>query len=107
MTVLGPILALLASPLAQEARALTETRGVEVTFLANAGFFLRSGDTGVLIDSFVREPHGIYSALPFDSHQNIVLARPPYDVPTTVLVSHTHPDHVQFRGLEKFLGNSP
>lgn len=95
-----------ASAGAQEATTAPAPSGVEVTFLANAGFFLRAGADGVLVDSFVREPHGVYAALPFEYHQNIVLARPPYDVPCTVLVSHTHADHVQFRGLEKFLANS-
>jgi len=79
--------------------------GVDVTFLANEGFFLESGKYHVLIDAFLREPTN-YEALPNEVYKELVNARPPYDGLTVVLVSHDHPDHMQVRGLEKYLSNN-
>jgi L-ascorbate metabolism protein UlaG (beta-lactamase superfamily) len=80
--------------------------GVDVTFLANEGFLLESGRYSVLIDSFLREPVDIYAGLPEETYKQLVQAKPPFDGLTIVLVSHDHPDHVQMRGLEKYLGNN-
>jgi L-ascorbate metabolism protein UlaG (beta-lactamase superfamily) len=82
-------------------------RGVEVTFLANDGFHLRSGPYNVLIDAYLRDPYGIYAALPAETFQDLALARPPYDGQLVALVSHSHPDHVQFRVLDRLLTNNP
>lgn len=80
--------------------------GVEVTFLANEGFLLRSGKYSILIDAFLREPVGVFGALPEDLHKRLVNALPPFDALTVVLVSHIHGDHLQVRSLEKFLGRN-
>jgi L-ascorbate metabolism protein UlaG (beta-lactamase superfamily) len=48
----------------------------------------------------------VFSALPTEVHRQLANAKPPFDGLTVVLVSHDHPDHVQWRGLEKFLGNN-
>jgi L-ascorbate metabolism protein UlaG (beta-lactamase superfamily) len=81
--------------------------GVDVTFLANAGFFLESGRYSILIDSFLREPTDIYAGLPDEVYKQLVNVAPPFDGLTIVLVSNDHPDHVQLRGLEKFLSKNP
>jgi L-ascorbate metabolism protein UlaG (beta-lactamase superfamily) len=80
--------------------------GVDVTFLANAGFFLESGKYSVLIDSFLGEPVEPYADLPDAVYKDLVNARSPFDGLALVLVSHDHPDHMQVRGLEKFLTNN-
>jgi L-ascorbate metabolism protein UlaG (beta-lactamase superfamily) len=80
--------------------------GVDVTFLANSGFFLESGRYSVLIDAFLREPSDIFAGLPEQVYKQLVNAQPPFDDLTIVLVSHDHPDHVQMRGLEKYLGKN-
>lgn len=77
--------------------------GVEVTFLANEGFQLRSGQYSILIDAFLRQPVGIFGALPEETHKRLVNALPPYGGLSIVLVSHTHGDHVQPRSLAKFM----
>lgn len=77
--------------------------GVEVTFLANEGFLLRNDKQSILIDAFVREPVGVFGALPEEVHKRLVNALPPFDGLTVVLVSHVHADHLQVRSLEKYL----
>jgi glyoxylase-like metal-dependent hydrolase (beta-lactamase superfamily II) len=76
--------------------------GVDVTFLANAGFFLESGRYSVLIDAFLREPTDLFAGLPDAVYKQLVNAQAPFDELTIVLVSHDHPDHAQMRGLEKY-----
>jgi L-ascorbate metabolism protein UlaG (beta-lactamase superfamily) len=104
---------LLALPLSAQAglpdegtRPAPKVLGVDVTYLANEGFFLESGRYSVLIDAFVREPVGVFAALPTELHRDMANAKPPFDELTLVLVSHDHPDHVQWRGIEKFLSKN-
>jgi L-ascorbate metabolism protein UlaG (beta-lactamase superfamily) len=111
-----PALLLLALPLAAQVTPPTggpadlkpepKVLGVDVTYLANEGFFLESGPYSVLIDAFVRESIGQLAALPPEVHRQLANAKPPFDGRTIVLVSHVHPDHVQFRGLEKYLAHN-
>jgi glyoxylase-like metal-dependent hydrolase (beta-lactamase superfamily II) len=104
---------LLALPLSAQAglpeegtRPAPKVLGVDVTYLANEGFFLESGRYSVLIDAFVRERVGVFAALPTELHREMANAKPPFDELTLVLVSHDHPDHVQWRGIERFLGKN-
>jgi len=94
------------APSAVPAPAEAKLLGVDVTFLANEGFYLETGRYGILIDAFVREPTEPYGALPSEVHKQLANAKPPFDKYTVVLVSHEHPDHVQMRGLEKYLGHN-
>lgn len=80
-----------------------ELRGVELTYLANAGYYLRAKGQSVLIDACVREPVAIHAALPGHVHGLLTNVKPPFDEPMLVLVSHNHADHVQPRVLLKLL----
>ncbi|HEX6884232.1 MAG TPA: MBL fold metallo-hydrolase [Planctomycetota bacterium] len=104
----GPVLAQdPAGAPSQAARPEPKVLGVDVTYMANAGFFFESGRYSVLIDAFLREETDMFAALPEQVNKDLVNARPPFDGLTLVFVSHVHPDHVQMRGLEKFLTNNP
>jgi L-ascorbate metabolism protein UlaG (beta-lactamase superfamily) len=89
-----------------EARPKPKVLGADVTYLANAGFLIQSGRYSVLIDAFLREPVEMYAGLPDEVYKPLVNALPPFDKLTIVLVSHNHPDHVQMRGLEKYLSKN-
>jgi L-ascorbate metabolism protein UlaG (beta-lactamase superfamily) len=106
LSILSALPAAQSAPQTPAAPASPEVAGVDVTFLANAGFFLESGSDSVLIDAFLREPTGLYGALPVEAYKPLVNAEPPYDGRTLVLVSHGHPDHLQPRGLEKYLAGN-
>ncbi|HEX2190657.1 MAG TPA: MBL fold metallo-hydrolase [Longimicrobiaceae bacterium] len=66
--------------------------GVSVTFLANAGVLLSSGDDQVLIDGLYRRYEG-YAVPPDSTRVALARARPPFDAVDLVLVTHRHGDH--------------
>ena len=67
--------------------------GATITFLANEGVLLSSGDKQVLIDALFQKYETGY-ALPADSTRAALeQARPPFDSVELVLVTHRHGDH--------------
>jgi L-ascorbate metabolism protein UlaG (beta-lactamase superfamily) len=76
---------------------------VELTFLANEGFLIHSGNVSILIDAFVRTPHEGYGALPGPVMDKLARGEAPFDGFVFGLISHKHRDHVQPRLLERFL----
>ncbi len=80
---------------------------LEVTYLANEGFLLRRGDRAVLIDAFVRRPHGNYAALPGGVYRSMIAGEPPFASIDLALVSHVHADHFQAAPAVAFLKNHP
>ena len=81
---------------------------VEITYLANQGFLLRSGRLKFLIDAFVGESHSGYEALPPDMLAQLVNAQAPFDgSPIMLLTSHAHKDHFQPRYAEQFMLRNP
>jgi len=102
-------LALAALPLQEpEQEEVLAQNEVEITYLANEGFLLRSGKLKVLIDAFVGEPYGGYESLPPDMLAKLTAAAPPFDgTSIMVLTSHAHKDHFQPKLVEEFLLQSP
>lgn len=93
-----PFLALLAL-----AAASSPAREVQLTYLANEGFLIRSGETKVLIDAFVTEPYSMYAAVPEATFGAMVDGRPPFDGVDLVLASHVHGDHFQPAAADAYL----
>jgi L-ascorbate metabolism protein UlaG (beta-lactamase superfamily) len=66
---------------------------VSITFLANEGVLLSSGDKQVLIDALFRKYETGY-AVPADSTRDTLeRARAPFDSVDLILVTHRHGDH--------------
>ena len=80
---------------------------IEVVFLANEGFLLRSGSTAVLIDAFVTKPYSIYEAVPPDIYQQLIAGNVPYQDVKLALASHVHRDHFQPDAAGVFLQHHP
>ena len=67
--------------------------GVSITFLANEGVMLSSGNKKVLIDALFQKYETGY-AVPADSTQAaLAAARAPFDGVNLILVTHRHGDH--------------
>ncbi len=94
-------LALLGLAVRQERAAL------ELTYLANEGFLVRSGEHKLLIDAFVVEPYSIYAAVPPEIQAELLAGRAPFDGIDLALASHVHPDHFQPGPAAAFLGGHP
>ena len=76
---------------------------IELTYLANEGFLLRTDDDSVLIDAFVAEPYSIYDALSEEGLEQMLELRAPFDSIDLALVSHIHRDHFQPETALRFL----
>ena len=79
---------------------------VEVTYIANEGVLIATGDTKVLIDGLHREYRN-YPSLPEPYREQIETARPPFDGVDLILVSHQHLDHFHPESVGRYLAHSP
>ncbi len=68
-------------------------RRVLITYIANEGVLISSGDKQVLIDGLHREYKPDYAFPPADLLKSLESAAPPYDKIRLVLVTHLHLDH--------------
>src|SRR5687768_7401398 len=87
------MIACAAGVCAAHAQAPTQPEGVTITFLANEGVMLSSGNRKVLIDALFLS-YGPGYAVPADSTQRALHnARSPFDLVDLILVTHRHGDH--------------
>lgn len=77
----------------QDTSPTAQTQLVEVTYLANSGFLLRSGTNSILIDAFVPREVSGFEALDAGTRKNLLNGLAPFQRPMISLVSHAHPDH--------------
>jgi L-ascorbate metabolism protein UlaG (beta-lactamase superfamily) len=87
----GPVHAPIASPDAAVPAEPNAT--LEITYIANEGVLIASGDKQVLIDGLHREYEPDYPFLPMAERNKIETAQAPFDKIDLVLVSHMHLDH--------------
>jgi L-ascorbate metabolism protein UlaG (beta-lactamase superfamily) len=73
--------------------SLTHAPTVEITYIANEGVLISSGDKQVLIDGLHREYQRSYAFLPPAQREKIETAKAPFDEIDLILVSHLHLDH--------------
>ena len=84
----------------------TEPSTIDVTFLANEGVVLSSGEQQVVIDGLYREYEG-YPVLPPADRERIETAAAPFGDIDVVLVSHTHGDHFHPTAVARHLQHNP
>jgi L-ascorbate metabolism protein UlaG (beta-lactamase superfamily) len=64
-----------------------------LTYIANEGVLVSSGDAKVLIDALFDKPNKEYRAPSQEVLDKIMKGAPPFDGVDLVLVTHNHPDH--------------
>jgi L-ascorbate metabolism protein UlaG (beta-lactamase superfamily) len=86
---------LLASLAADPSRAgqAARRKPLVLTYIANAGVLVSSGDRKVLIDALFDKPNPEYRAPSPDVLGKIMTGEPPFDGVDLLLVTHNHPDH--------------
>lgn len=80
---------------------------LELVYLANEGFLVRSGETSLVLDAFVIEPYGGYAALPPELWKRMLAGEPPFAGLDLALTSHVHRDHFQAAAAAEFLRARP
>jgi L-ascorbate metabolism protein UlaG (beta-lactamase superfamily) len=80
---------------------------LEVTYIANEGVLISSGEKQVLIDGLHRQ-YGIhYAFLPAAEREKIETAKMPFDKIDLLLVSHMHLDHFHPESVGLYLTHNP
>jgi L-ascorbate metabolism protein UlaG (beta-lactamase superfamily) len=84
-------------------------RGVEITYVANEGVLLASGDKQVLIDGLHRNERAFshYAFLPTAEREKIETAQAPFDKIDLLLFSHRHYDHFHAEAAGLHLQHNP
>jgi len=81
---------------------------LEVTYIANEGFLIESGNGKVLIDALFGGIKGDWCEQPSDSVTDLMLnGTSPFDNIDAVLVTHKHSDHFNESLTINFLKNNP
>jgi L-ascorbate metabolism protein UlaG (beta-lactamase superfamily) len=80
---------------------------LEITYVANEGVLISSGDKRVLIDGLHREYQRAYAFLPAPQRELIETAKVPFDGIDLILVSHLHLDHFHPESVGLHLQHNP
>jgi L-ascorbate metabolism protein UlaG (beta-lactamase superfamily) len=78
-----------------------------LTYVANEGVLVSSGDTKVLIDAFFDKPNAEYRAPSPGVLETIMKGEAPYDGVDLLLVTHDHPDHFDAPLVARYLATFP
>jgi L-ascorbate metabolism protein UlaG (beta-lactamase superfamily) len=97
------------APLATESMAgpSINPTTLEITYIANEGVLVSSGDRQVLIDGLHREYQPAYAFLPPAQREKIETAKVPFDQIDLILVSHPHLDHFHPESVGLHLQHNP
>jgi L-ascorbate metabolism protein UlaG (beta-lactamase superfamily) len=80
---------------------------LQLTFLANAGVVVSSGDQKVLIDALFDKPNPEYRAPSPEVLDKIMKGETPFDGVDLVLVTHNHPDHFDASLAARYMETVP
>jgi len=78
-----------------------------LTYVANSGVLVRSGDTKVFIDALFDKPNQEYRAPAPEVLDKMMKGEAPFDGVDIVLVTHNHPDHFDARLAVRYLETFP
>ena len=82
----------------------TSDQTLIITFVANAGFIIESGETRIAIDAFL--PDTMYDD-PTMVRQMMATSSPPFGDIDLMLVTHIHSDHYDTNAVTTYLADNP
>ena len=91
----------------QQHFSFAKERPLELTYVANMGVLVGSGDTKVLVDALFDKPNPEYRAPEPEALDLIMKGAPPFDGVDLVLVTHDHPDHFDAALAVRYLESRP
>ena len=100
MALVGSMVAAVAGSDVQSASQVT------ITYLANEGIMVTSGDQSVLVDALFRGGVSGYELHEPAELEKIETAKPPYGGVDLVLVTHFHADHFDAGSVARHLANN-
>jgi hypothetical protein len=80
---------------------------LQLTFIANEGVLVSSGEKKVLIDALFDKPNPEYRAPYPEVLDGIMKGEPPYDGVDLLLITHNHPDHFDAPLASRYLDMVP
>ena len=80
---------------------------VTLTYIANMGVLVGSGDAKVLVDALFDKPNPAYRAPAPETWDKIIKGEAPFDGVKLALVTHNHPDHFAPGVAVRFLESRP
>lgn len=80
---------------------------VEVTYIANEGFFIAAGEDSILIDALQRGGIAMYEAPSPALAEEMESAQGRFSRVSLILISHHHRDHFNARSVAHHLQNNP
>jgi len=83
-----------------------ENPPLEITYIANAGFLISSGQSKILVDSLFQYGFGKYSTPSSETIDKMIQAKPPFDNINFLLVTFKQAAHFDPQVTEKFLVNN-
>ena len=87
--------------------AASKPDGLEVTYLGNEGFFVRSGSQAILFDALFGAGLPDYDRVPATAAHKIETGESPFTNINALLISHIHPDHFELPSTLRFLKSHP
>jgi ankyrin repeat protein len=84
-----------------------ETPPLEVVYIANAGFFISSGESKILIDALFRNGFGMYTVPEKDVLESMLKGEPPYDNVDLLLFTFKQAAHFDPHLTETYLVKNP
>lgn len=91
----------------QTDKSLSKTSSLEISLIANEGFFIKSSDKKVLVDALFREGVAGYDTVPTELRNQIEQAVKPFDKIDLILASHYHADHFDATAVVAHLQSNP
>jgi L-ascorbate metabolism protein UlaG (beta-lactamase superfamily) len=84
-------------------KAEQQHKNGEVTYLANEGLMITSGNNKILFDPFFHNDFGRYPLVPDSIRKAIFAGSAPYDHINAIFISHAHEDHFSAQDMQRFL----
>ncbi len=87
--------------------AQIETRNLQVTYIANEGFMLKTKHHKVLIDALFSDGYGFFQTPSNETLNQIIDAKAPFDSINLCFLTHYHKDHSDSKLMFDYLSSHP
>jgi hypothetical protein len=87
--------------------AQSEKKGLQVTYIANEGFMLKTIHHKVLIDALFSDGYGYFAYPSNETTKQILCATAPFDSVNLCFLTHYHKDHSDSKLIHEYLSKHP